>query len=184
MCEQIRVYSELLLKWNQKLNLTAIVEPREILERHFGESLFALSMIPKDARTLIDIGSGAGFPGLALKMARPALEVTLLEPVLKKAAFLKEAARALELTVKVRSLRIEDCPPSEMQSDCFTCRAVRLAVPLLHRIHDALPVGGTMIAWPGSNDVGDLKRFSALDWREFAIPASQQRVLLIGERRG
>lgn len=182
ICEQVRAYTELLLKWNQKLNLTSIVKPREILERHFGESLFALFAIPGGARTLTDIGSGAGFPGLVLKMARPDLEVTLHEPVLKKVAFLKEAARALGLTVRVRSLRIEDDATGEMQCDCFTVRAVRLTEPILQRVHRMLPLGGTLIAWTGIGDAEDTRHLKIFAWREFAYPTGPHRILLVGEK--
>ncbi|MGH9403017.1 MAG: 16S rRNA (guanine(527)-N(7))-methyltransferase RsmG, partial [Terriglobia bacterium] len=85
-------YLGLLLRWNEKINLTAIRTPEECVTRHFAESLFLARHEQLNGR-LLDIGSGAGFPGLALKVAVPELAVTLLEPVAKKRAFLKEVVR-------------------------------------------------------------------------------------------
>jgi hypothetical protein len=90
--EKTLAYLTLLLRWNQKINLTAIRDPEECVTRHFGESLFIARHMQLHG-SLLDIGSGAGFPGLALKIAFPEISTTLLEPVAKKRAFLKEAAR-------------------------------------------------------------------------------------------
>src|ERR1700686_1797783 len=88
---QLSLYLDLLLKWNARTNLTAIRDPEEIVRRHFGESLFAarrlaLSEIAPVAITLLDFGSGAGFPGLPIALLRPAVQVTLAESQNKKAA--------------------------------------------------------------------------------------------------
>src|SRR3990172_6627889 len=91
--EQVRAYLELLMRWNQRINLTAIRTPEGCATRHFGESLYLARWVELRGK-LLDIGSGAGFPGLALKICSPELAVTLLEPVAKKRAFLKEVARA------------------------------------------------------------------------------------------
>src|SRR5260370_8789673 len=88
LADSIRKYADLLLLWNHKVNLTSITNPREILARHFGESLFAASAVPISAGRLADVGSGAGFPGLALKLFVPDLEVFLVESVMKTATFL------------------------------------------------------------------------------------------------
>src|ERR1700674_3339769 len=95
--DKIREYIRLLLKWNQSVSLTSVVDTVDILTRHFGESMFACSLIPVDNCRLADLGSGAGFPGLALKIACPTLSVTLIESNKKKCAFLSEVVRALEL---------------------------------------------------------------------------------------
>jgi len=79
-----------LLRWNEKLNLTAIRDPLEILYRHFCESMFAAGAIPVDKGRLADIGSGPGFPGIPLKIARPELELCLVESNIKKGTFLAE----------------------------------------------------------------------------------------------
>jgi 16S rRNA (guanine527-N7)-methyltransferase len=91
--EQFLVYLALLLKWNRKMNLTALRTPAEIISRHFLDSLLLLPHLPETAR-LLDIGSGAGFPGLPLKIVRPGLTIDLVEATAKKASFLKEAVRS------------------------------------------------------------------------------------------
>src|ERR1700674_1377292 len=87
----IQRYMKLLLKWNEKINLTAIRDPLEILYRHFCESMFAAAAVPLEGGRLADVGSGAGFPGLPLKIIRAELEVFLVESNAKKATFLAEA---------------------------------------------------------------------------------------------
>src|SRR3981189_316419 len=106
---KIQEYIRLLLKWNHSVNLTSVVDPAEILARHFGESMFICSLIPVEKCRLADIGSGAGFPGLALKIACPELRLTLIESNKKKCAFLSEVVRALELeNVEVMPVRFEE----------------------------------------------------------------------------
>src|ERR1700739_1060585 len=83
-------YLELLKKWNQTIPLTSIEDDREIVARHFGESIFAASSLSLGRGRLADVGSGAGFPGLPLKIVFPELHVTLVEPNIKKCAFLRE----------------------------------------------------------------------------------------------
>jgi len=96
-CEQIRAYIDLLLVWNRRISLTSIVSPEEIVRTHFAESLLATKAATEILGRLADVGTGAGFPGLALKIAFPALSVILLEPNLKKCAFLNEVKSMLDL---------------------------------------------------------------------------------------
>ncbi len=95
--DQFLTYLDLLLKWNRRINLTALRSPDDIITRHFLDSLLLLPHLPETGR-LLDIGSGAGFPGLPLKIARPGLSVDLVEATTKKASFLKEAVRRLGLS--------------------------------------------------------------------------------------
>src|SRR5262249_7978216 len=92
---QIQRYMALLLKWNDAMNLTAIHEPLEFLYRHFCESMFGATLIPVGGGRLADVGSGGGFPGLPLKIARPELDVCLIDSNVKKATFLAEVVREL-----------------------------------------------------------------------------------------
>ncbi|MGB9145730.1 MAG: 16S rRNA (guanine(527)-N(7))-methyltransferase RsmG, partial [Acidobacteriaceae bacterium] len=85
---QLDAYLALLLRWNARMNLTAVRDPESILRRHFAESLFAAEHIPPGVATLLDFGSGAGFPGIPIAIARPEIAVTLAESQNKKAAFL------------------------------------------------------------------------------------------------
>ena len=100
MYSQLALYLDLLVKWNARTNLTAIREPEEMVRRHFGESLFAGVQVGgrvlQDA-SLLDFGSGAGFPGLPIQLLLPGLRVTLAESQGKKASFLREAVRTLGL---------------------------------------------------------------------------------------
>ena len=108
--EYLYIYLNLLLKWNRVINLTAIRQPEQIVRRHFGESLFAARhlLAPGAAESVIDIGSGAGFPGMVLKIFAPAIGLTLVEANGKKATFLRELARSLHFTdVRVVQERAE-----------------------------------------------------------------------------
>lgn len=107
---RLSVYLDLLLKWNARTNLTAIREPEEIVRRHFGESLFAARHLVSDVPTLLDLGSGAGFPGIPIALLRPDIQVTLAESQHKKASFLREAVRTLGLSSEVWGRRAEDMP--------------------------------------------------------------------------
>ncbi len=119
---QLATYLELLLKWNGRTNLTAIREPEEIVRRHFGESLFAAQHLGP-CTTLLDFGSGAGFPGLPIHLLRPKIQVTLAESQGKKASFLREVIRTLNLPTEVHSSRVEILPASRV-FDITTLRAV------------------------------------------------------------
>ena len=119
-------YLDLLLRWNERTNLTAIREPEEIVSRHFGESLFAgrqLAQRVRDGAAVLDFGSGAGFPGLPLQLLLPHLRVTLAESQGKKAAFLREAVRVLGVPAIVWAGRVEEMS-SKMRFDAVMLRAV------------------------------------------------------------
>lgn len=120
--EQLAAYLDLLLKWNARTNLTAIRQPEEIVRRHFGESLFAAQHLGECA-TLMDFGSGAGFPGLPIQLLLPELQVTLAESQNKKATFLREVIRTLGLKTEVWANRVEAMPASR-SFDVVALRAV------------------------------------------------------------
>ena len=123
---QLSAYLDLLLKWNAKTNLTAIREPEEIVRRHFGESLFAgihLGQRLTPDATLLDFGSGAGFPGLPIQLLHPNLRVTLAESQGKKASFLREAVRTLQLPTEIWAARAETMPTT-LRFQAVTLRAV------------------------------------------------------------
>jgi 16S rRNA (guanine527-N7)-methyltransferase len=125
---QLRTYLELLTKWNARTNLTAIREPAEMVRRHFGESLFAARQLP-ECDSLLDFGSGAGFPGLPMQLWRPELGVTLAESQNKKATFLREVCRTLGLDAgqgaktEVWAARVEGMAAGR-QFDVVAMRAV------------------------------------------------------------
>lgn len=103
---RLGVHYELLRKWNRVLSLTSIESPAEIVERHYCESLLAGSFLPQGRLKVVDIGSGAGFPGVPIAILRPDCEVALVESHQRKAVFLKEACRDLK-NVRVLAVRAE-----------------------------------------------------------------------------
>jgi len=159
-------YLDLLLKWNARTNLTAIRDPEEIVRRHFGESLFAGQNLGTPApATLLDLGSGAGLPGLPIALLHPETHVTLAESQNKKATFLREVVRTLSLpNVEVWSARAETLPASR-QFHTVTLRAVdnmEAALPaarlrivpggqlVLLTTAQHVPTGGSSIPLPNS----------------------------------
>lgn len=119
---QLAEYLALLVKWNAKTNLTAIREPEEMVRRHFGESLFAAQHLG-ECETVMDFGSGGGFPGVPMQLFRPELEVTLAESQNKKATFLREVVRILGLPAEVWAGRVEEMP-ADRRFDVVAMRAV------------------------------------------------------------
>jgi 16S rRNA (guanine527-N7)-methyltransferase len=121
----IQRYIKTLLRWNEKLNLTAIRDPLEILYRHFCESMFAAGAIPVDKGRVADIGSGPGFPGIPLKIIRPELELCLVESNVKKGTFLAEIVRELQLAnTRVQISRYEELAEELAPLDFVCSRAV------------------------------------------------------------
>jgi 16S rRNA (guanine527-N7)-methyltransferase len=114
-------YCSLLLRWNARTNLTAIRDEDGILARHFVESIACARALPTGIATLLDFGSGAGFPGIPIALCRPEIAVTLAESQGKKAAFLREAVRSLGLSATIHSGRAELLAA---RFDCITLRAV------------------------------------------------------------
>ena len=155
---QLIAYCELLMRWNKKVNLTAIVDSEECITRHFGESL-SVSRWVRLSGGLLDIGSGAGFPGLSLKIVFPELAVTLLEPVGKKRAFLKEVARTCGMNlVEVRGERLEDfvrAVPTAVY-DAATARAVGHLGELIPLASRCLKPGADLLLWLSYQQAADL----------------------------
>ncbi len=130
--QQFAAYLDLLLRWNARLNLTAIREPEQIIQRHFLECSFAAQQLPADIETLMDFGSGAGFPGIPIAICRPQMRVTLAEAHGKKASFLREVIRALSMPVEVYDARVESMAQGRL-FDAVSMRAVEkmdLAIPI------------------------------------------------------
>ena len=179
---KVREYIQLLLKWNRLMNLTSVVDPVEIVSRHFGESLFAATLLPVENGRLADVGSGAGFPGLALKIVHPHLHVTLIESNKKKSAFLSEVTRSLNLSdVEVSTMRFEEIRPGEDVVDFVTARAVGGFPGLLRWAKTALSCRGHLLLWAGAEDVTSISNAKGWIWNPPArIPGSLRRYLLVG----
>jgi 16S rRNA (guanine527-N7)-methyltransferase len=174
-------YLELLLKWNARLNLTAIREPSQIIERHFIECIFAAQRLPSEIRTLLDFGSGGGFPGLPIAICRTEIHVTLGESQGKKAAFLRETARTLELSnVLVYNGRIEAL---EKQFDAVTLRAVE-KMQVAYRIAlRNLASEGYLVLFVTEETQPELTETADINWfAPIHLTGSSQRKLLIGQR--
>ncbi len=197
--ERFDAYLALLLRWNARTNLTAIRTPDGILRRHFLESILAARLLPAPIATLLDFGSGAGFPGLPIALCRPSLAVTLAESQHKKAAFLREAVRTLQLPVTVHSGRAQTLTAS---FDCITLRAVdsmaesiAAAIPLLapggwlaalttHALANSVRSAAVRPSVPSLRDPD----FSPLDKSNYSIlwsdpqplPSTDQQTLLLG----
>jgi len=180
--ESIRRYIDLLLLWNDKVGLTALSDPEEIVARHFGESLFPTRIVSFDGGRLADIGSGGGFPGLAIKLMCPKLEVFLVESNKKKAAFLAEAVRALAVDrVSVVADRFEDWRPKAGSLDFVTSRALGHYPFLMRWAQETLSLSGKLILWVGDDEGNRLQTRPGWRWSvPERIPLSRNRQLLIG----
>jgi 16S rRNA (guanine527-N7)-methyltransferase len=178
----ISTYIDLLLKWNARINLTAIREPSEIVQRHFGESLFAAKSLldQKLLHTAIDLGSGAGFPGVPFALLAPDVQVTLIESQQKKATFLKELVRALGLSnVKVFGDRAEGYSGT---ADLVMLRAVEKFEQALRMAVRLTDEGGRIALMIGSGQVESAKKLTAeVIWdNRVQVPWSLSRELLVG----
>ena len=199
--ERISTYIDILLHWNARINLTAIRDPEEIVTRHFGESLFAARVLFPEREgtaessvssavrtTLADVGSGAGFPGIPIKLWRPTLALTLIESNHKKATFLREIARALTLTdINILAARAESLAPAAF--NVVTLRAVE-------RFEAILPVAGRLVAPEGRlalligsaqlpavhSSLEQIDGFSAHRLASHPIPLSKSRIFVLAER--
>jgi 16S rRNA (guanine527-N7)-methyltransferase len=177
--EQLAAYLKLILKWNARMNLTAVREPVQIVRRHFGESLF-LGAHVGTCKTLLDFGSGAGLPGLPVQLLRPDIRVTLAESQGKKAAFLREVVRDLGLCSEVWSGRVESMP-ADQSFDVVAMRAVEkmeLAVQqgaarARKRLLILGTAGGAVYPMAGAG-------FGSVE--AVALPESSEGILLVAQR--
>ena len=182
---QIQQYMEILLTWNEKVNLTAIRDPLEILYRHFCESMYAAEAIPLKNGRLADVGSGGGFPGLPLKILRPDLQVFLVESNIKKATFLAEVIRELELTsAQVLARRYEELGEEVAPLDYVCSRALGEYPVFLDWARSQRIAAKQVILWIGSRDLEEIQKIRTWDWSEpIEVPHSLRRLLLVGTKK-
>lgn len=176
--EEFQRYSELLLRWNQKINLTAITDPHLIWEFHFLDSLFLITqMVSRE--TVLDMGSGAGLPGLALKIVDPTLKITLIDSVKKKCDFMKEVVRTLSLKdVTVIHGRVT---PEESigQFDVVVSRAAFKMKDLIQMARPNLKSEGRLIAMKSGDVESEIQGIQGpIEKIEYTLPSSAQRKLL------
>jgi 16S rRNA (guanine527-N7)-methyltransferase len=184
LCDQIRTYIELLLRWNQKTSLTTVTNPGEILRFHFGESLLAVSAVPIRHGRLADVGSGAGFPAVPIHMASENVSLILIESNQKKATFLAEITRELQLqNIEVRRCRMEEVRSHDELVDFVSARAIRIDDEFLNWSRKSLIPTGSLVLWLGEDDASRISRNSGWRWAEpIRIPQSERRVILHGAR--
>lgn len=182
LCLAIQKYISVLLRWNEKIALTAITDPLDIVRFHFGESMFGGSAVPIKEGRLADVGTGAGFPGLPLKLLLPSLNLFLIESNAKKASFLSECIRELELSgVEVHRGRFEDIKSAEYRFDFVTARALGGYSDLVTWSQRQLTTGGALVLWLGERDAMKLSKGSSFNWHApVPITGSDRRVILIG----
>jgi 16S rRNA (guanine527-N7)-methyltransferase len=182
----ISTYIDILLRWNARINLTAIRNEEEIVTRHFGESFFiARYLFPAAERSsasrLADLGSGAGFPGIPIKLWAPDVALTLIESNHKKATFLREVARALTLTdVNIQNVRAETLPPATF--NVVTLRAIERFAEILPMAARLLVPAGCLALLIGDSQVAVTRStLPALAWDPpVPVPQSKSSVLLKG----
>jgi 16S rRNA (guanine527-N7)-methyltransferase len=181
---QIQQYMTMLLAWNDKVNLTAIRDPLEILYRHFCESMYAVTAVPIKNGRLADIGSGGGFPGLPIQILLPELEVFLVESNVKKATFLAEVVREVGLSrARVIVSRYDELGEELTPLDFVCSRAVGEFGPFLQWAHSPHIEVPRVVLWIGGRDLEEIKKNEGWIWRDpIPVPHSLRRLLLVGER--
>ncbi len=154
--KQFETYLHLLQEWNEKMNLTSIIEEEEIWEKHFYDSIIPFKNMEKGS--LCDVGTGAGFPGIPVAIVYPNIQVTLLEPLSKRCRFLQTVKEALDLKVEICNERAEDFVKTRRESfDFVTSRAVARLTILLELCAPLVKVEGSIIALKGKNGYEELK---------------------------
>jgi len=179
---QFEAYLSLFVRWNARTNLSSVREPHTILARHIVESIVCARALPAGISTLLDFGSGGGLPGIPIAICRSELVVTLAESQGKKAAFLQEAVRVLEISSKVFSGRAETL---RERFDCVVLRAV-------DKMAEAVREAAVLVApngWLGLMSThSDLPRLiqsagAGFSWhRQHSLPGSAYRLLALGRR--
>lgn len=179
------MYIDILIRWNSRVNLTAVRDPQQIVTRHFGESFFAArnalsSGRPNETSRVIDVGSGAGFPGIPFKIWKPEIGLTLIESNHKKATFVKEVTRALGLNdVEVFAARAADYEGP--QGEIVTLRAVEKFGEILPVAAGLVRPGGQLVLLIGETQAEIARQQPGFAWNEAArIPLSDKRIVLSG----
>lgn len=179
---QFEIYLSLFLRWNARVNLTSLRDEEGILRRHFVESIACVRALPAGIATLLDFGSGGGFPGIPIAICRPEVAVTLAESQGKKAAFLQEAVRTLGISAQVHTGRAEAL---QTVFNCVVLRAV-------DRMEEAVRAAASLVAPLGwlalMTTQPDQPLLHAAAGPEFSwaaavsLPGSESRILSLGEK--
>lgn len=179
---RFEAYLSLLLRWNSRVNLTAIRDREGILSRHFVESIACARALPAGIATLLDFGSGAGFPGIPIALCRPEIAVTLAESQGKKAAFLWEAVRTLGIAAKVHSGRAEAL---DVKFQCVVLRAVDRMPQAVQSAAKLVEPGGMLALMSSTKELPSLRAAAGPEWvwpEAVLLPGSDDRLLALGAR--
>jgi 16S rRNA (guanine527-N7)-methyltransferase len=179
---RFETYLSLLVRWNARMNLTAVRDTAGILSRHFLDSIVCARLLPGGIGTLLDFGSGAGFPGIPIALCRPEIAVTLAESQSKKAAFLQEAVRALGISAVVYSGRAETL---RMGFDCVTLRAVDKMSKAVQTASRLVAPRGWLALMTTEVELKPLEGrigFAHGDLAIFPLPGSDHRILALFQR--
>lgn len=186
LAEGLVSYYELLSRWNQKINLTALDDPDEAIDRLLLEPLVAAKHVPEGETKIIDVGSGGGSPAIPLKLARPSASLWMVEAKVRKAAFLREAARHLNLArTHVESARYQELlsrPELHEAMDIVTIRAVRVEPAVLTSLQAFLEPGGGIFLFcgPGGTEAPQTLVTPPLVWEAtFPLVGSLRSRLMI-----
>ncbi|MDP6609220.1 MAG: 16S rRNA (guanine(527)-N(7))-methyltransferase RsmG [Vicinamibacterales bacterium] len=179
LAERLRAYFDLLVRWNARINLTSLGDRDSAIDRMLIEPLVAAQRIPDRKLNLLDIGSGGGSPSIPLNLARPRVNLTMVESKTRKAAFLREAIRTLKLGgASVETVRYEELllrPEMHEAMGLVTVRAVRVDKSLLDRLQAFVAPGGQIFLFrgPSGPEVPPSVR-PPLSWRE-TVPLVRSR---------
>jgi 16S rRNA (guanine527-N7)-methyltransferase len=180
---QFEAYLSLILRWNARMNLTAIRDEERILSRHFVESIVVAQELPREVATLLDFGSGAGLPGIPIALCRPEIAVTLAEAQGKKAAFLREAVRMLRIPVKVHAER------AETLADRFDSVALRAVDRMTEAVKSAVRLirpGGWLALMTTEGEIDAMKVAAGAHfvWQEpVFLAGGEHRVIALGNEK-
>jgi 16S rRNA (guanine527-N7)-methyltransferase len=175
-------YLSLFVRWNTRINLTAIRDEDGILFRHFVESIACARALPGGLATLLDFGSGGGFPGIPIALCRPEIAVTLAESQGKKAAFLQEAVRVLGISAKVHADRAETL---RAVFDCVVLRAVDRMTEAVEMAAQLVAPSGWLALMTTDGEVAQLQSAAGagFSWaKAIPLPGSTERLLALGMR--
>jgi len=175
LVEALHAHYQELRRWNRGLSLVGPGAAADVVERHYAESLEGVPLIPAGARTLVDVGSGAGFPGFVLAAALPDVAVTLVEPRERRWAFLLAASRRAALPCRCLNARVDSPLPAGLPEriDVVTTRALKLPPDALEALAERLDGAGRVLVWAGATEVPAPPGFAEI--AERPIPDSRHR---------
>lgn len=180
--DQVLIYLELLRKWNKKVNLTGIRSDEDALRLHFLESFFAAGQLPQGNLRVVDVGSGAGFPGLAMKIVRPELRMVLLDSRRKKVLFQEEVARRLGMRhVACYALHLREGLPFLEQADAVCWRGLKLEGKDFDFLKENTSWHCLYLCFQGAEERAE-RALQGCEIRKVSIPGSEHRTALLARK--